>query len=300
MRSLERTAHERGQYDESGIPTDLYWPGNLCAAHPGVTRARLPEPSVMDTHAVNQELNLDPSQAGGQHDALDRFAVPVGNRDHGYGTAFLGRSKGRVALYTAGHNLGSGVHRKCLTIDAWRWLAPAIEVHSGLNPTAASLDLVIFVSPGAENLVEERRPSFDWVSGHSAGTMMDAVRFTSADVEDLVSSEQFAIADLDTAVHDVATGDRLTCVGFPPNPETDIWPYRPPARDGGTYATVVDQHLQANFQPSRGFSGGPVFVDDGRLAGMLVGIDHRLDGTRYTAMARIVPARVLVDLSGPH
>lgn len=116
--------------------------------------------------------------------------------------------------------------------------------------------------------------------------MADMMAFHDAEHGDLLArlaSAYEVITEPDTLSY--SEGDRLTVYGYPDH--GDAWPYSPARIDSGPIIRMnpLGPMLEARIDPRQGFSGGPVFTDDGLCVGMMIG---STDG-----VGRIVPLHVL-------
>jgi hypothetical protein len=86
----------------------------------------------------------------------------------------------------------------------------------------------------------------------------------------------------------VTPGDGLTAYGYPEHGGS--WPYAPARVRRGHLLRLntAGPMFEAALETRVGFSGGPVFMDDGTCLGMLIG---ETDG-----VTRIIPLHVLLTL----
>lgn len=224
------------------------------------------------------------------------YAVPLSDPDGGKGTGFFGRSAGRLSFYTAGHNLGPCAQQRFLAVDDWQWVHPSLVLHfADHRSNSFALELPLF-DPDKSAAGEGR--AFSWVRVDSERAW-DSVAFGSLEPADEFTAlaAHFRVVDMEFIAHELSVDDNLICVGFPPRDSDGTWPYFPPAQALGRYAGRRYGHIQAEFEPANGFSGRPVFTTEGRLAGMLTGVDGFVDSHGWSNHARIVPARVLTKLT---
>lgn len=230
---------------------------------------------------------------------VDRYAVPVSVADGG-ATGFLGRRAGRVGLYTAAHNLHMAKPRtNTWAIDEWRWLMPTLYVHPTIDDPGPRPGLSVYSAVEAAGGNEERTPLFSWLEPH-VGMVKDAVRFDLTNHNELLAAcvERFHVVDLDAAAHHLHEGERFTCVGMPGWADSArTWPYSPPERRESHFVRVEgDGHIKATGRSEDGFSGAPVFCDDGRFAGMHVGENRGVDRGLVFEHVRLISPRDLADL----
>ncbi|TDC35540.1 trypsin-like peptidase domain-containing protein [Kribbella albertanoniae] len=139
-----------------------------------------------------------------------------------------------------------------------------------------------------------REPAFAFIEGEGRrlADMMGFVgpQFASVTVKLM---ERYEVADLGDVVGSNGGGGlELVCHGYPDLGGGAKWPYAPPSVVNGQF-TGINQSgpmIEADMATEKGFSGGPVLMEDGSLAGMLIG---DTDGK-----ARIVPRQVLALLGG--
>ena len=224
------------------------------------------------------------------HEYVAGYAVPLSDPDGGKGTGFFGRTAGHLSFYTAGHNLGPCVQQRFLRHDDWQWVNSSLTLHFTDRDGSGSICEV--------PLHADERPSFSWVPAGSE-IVWDSIALGSRELAETFEtvSAHFKVVDMDAAAQELAAGAKLICVGFPPSEGRGVWPYFPPAQVSGRYTGRHQRHMQADFFPAKGLSGGPVFTADGRLAGMITGSDGIMASGGWSRHARIVPARVLTGIT---
>jgi hypothetical protein len=231
---------------------------------------------------------------------FSEYAVAVSGADDGRGSGFFGRYKGRLSFYTAGHNLGRRLQERSLPVEDWAWLDPLVNLHPAHGDREKpTVSLPLYTERSSTKLASvTRQPLFTWAT-FSPDRMWDAVAFdvagSSTDLEH--HAAQFDIADLDDAVNEMTNANTLFCVGFPPKDDQAAWPYFPPAAVRGNFVEHYERPIRADSVPETGISGGPVFAGDGRIAGMIVGVDSGANSRGIYHYARIVPSRLLIHLA---
>lgn len=236
----------------------------------------------------------------------NQYPIPVSHpSDHAVATAFLGRAGGKVALYTAAHNLAAGTvpARRWPRVDGWTWVARTLHVHTSRDTGSRPAELVEVdpgSGPGDSETCRTRpvTPTFAFLHAPDDDTTIwDAVRLPRSMTSALFSNnlDRFGVVDLDE-LNTPPPGSPLICVGYPPIETSEprkIWPQDPPARLTGTLLGSLDGHYQASFASVKGFSGGPTFTSDGQFVGMLTGNDVTHFPAPRRDLSRIVRPEVL-------
>lgn len=225
---------------------------------------------------MNQNVVEPPSDEPAD---VSRYAVPMGYLDEGVSvqfTGFLGSTGGDVSLYTAAHNLYGD---EPVATEGWLGWQRELNVFVNPEPGARSVQVGVIADDGFGSATA----NFDWsVNQCKPEFMIDALRIREDASPGLMPllRQRYPIVELDLSPHEFGATDVLTCVGHPRRPENpDEFPYSPPGRCEGSYWRHRDGRIEAAYRSRRGFSGGPVFTQRGRLAGMHVrlraGIDVR-------------------------
>ena len=170
-------------------------------------------------------------------------------------------------------------------IDGWWWLVPVIEFYPGREATADPMEVVVSIPAGRDgahddshvvlNKGRSRTPRFAWLES-SPGWLLDLAKFDPALSAALLdaSSGAFDVIELDASGGLPAAGETVTCAGFPTRA---TWPYEKAEVRGGPFVRTSDGHLQADFVPEIGFSGGPVLNSEACMAGIVLGSDRGYD-----------------------
>ena len=204
------------------------------------------------------------------------YAFPVSNilpdGDHAIGTMFLVRHGGLFLVGAAHSPTRLQPHR--------RWAEWPSEFQFWVSPTE-NISLPLFTADFLRVPLFrfERRDDF-------SDNLQDMMALP-------VSEAQFGhlpSINLASGADTVAVGTPVAVYGFPDRPELPKWPYAP-AKVATGIVQSVEPHLVfcGNMASEVGHSGGPVFADDGRLVGMLIGHEH--DGRRT-----VVPTAALLRL----
>jgi len=284
--------NDAGPTDRLGVAWTVI---NSVLPAPCVPSSRAPTPttsgSKRHTHGVSHEAPFDPSP----------YAIPVGYASGGEftaGTGFLGRSSGVVSFYTAAHNL-YGYHP--VATPGWDGWHKQIGVYLHPDEPALALEAFSIVEPTTPGVIAGTFPLFSWAPDPMSQYMRDAVRFRHSDASPVLAAcvERYAVVEFDDLVpaEGLTASDRLSCAGYPvlaSAEQTVRWPYLPPERLDGYFLRVNQRHVQATMASQKGFSGGPVFTEAGRFAGMVVGTNPE-PGYPHE-IARIVTAQDVASL----
>lgn len=190
----------------------------------------------------------------------DLAAIPLHTRASGglrinIGTGFLARRQGVLGLVTA-------AHMPTKTQPRADWIVWPDRLGAGAVGTPeVSLELFSAIIP--------RTPRFRFrVSNEATGKMEDMMAIVGDPALEPLA-EHFEVIDLDIDHFVITEEQGMTCYGFPHWAET--WPPAPVPVTHGTFLGQRGRIFEANMPNEEGFSGGPVFLDDGQFAGMLIG-----------------------------
>lgn len=195
------------------------------------------------------------------------------------GTGFLGRRHtGQVGLFTAAH-----VPTKAQPIHTENWVGWPNSIHAFTSPSNA-IEVPLFSATG--------EPLFAYLEG-TGGQLADMMGFLGPTYDGVITAlqAQYEVVDLENpTAWSLATGQQLTCLGYPLLGADAKWPYLPASSRTGPFRGVREGPMfEADIETGEGFSGGPVSkADDGILVGMLIG---NSDG-----LARVVPGGLLATL----
>jgi hypothetical protein len=203
-------------------------------------------------------------------------AVPVGcwrNTLFNIGSGFI--------VAEGGHRLITAVHTAQLSQPTSQWVDWPLNLSIFVRPDDAVAEPMFLGSA-------VRIPRFRYRHGESWPSIDDAIVLPIKPETHTRLTVTLTVVQLSTANHSLEIGQILTGYGFPDLSVEAKWPYDPPSTTSGIYLGMRGPLISAKLPITHGFSGGPVFDEDERFVGMMIGSTN--------GVTDIVPASYLARL----